>query len=135
MPGYIDPERAQFEAFKALPRDEPILMLNFLQFRDSANYEDKREATGMEAYAAYSKEIGPIFRRVGAEAFWYGKPSVMLIGPPDKKWDSIFVVRYPSADAFLEMVTDPDYQIAVKHRQAALADSRLIRMSEAESPM
>ena len=117
MTGYIDPERDQFEAFKKLPRDEPILMLNFLRFRDRADYPDGRES-------------GPIFRRVGGEIIWRGKPELMVIGPTDKHWDLVFVARYPTAGAFLEMVTDPDYREAVKHRQAAVLDSRLIRVAE-----
>ncbi len=130
MSFYIDPERDQFEAFKALPRDEPVMMLNFLRFRDKAAYEDGREATGEEAYAAYGRESGPVFRRVGGKIIWRGKPENMLIGPTDKHWDLVFVARYPTAGAFLEMVTDPDYRIAVKHRQAAVLDSRLIRCAE-----
>lgn len=132
MTGYIDPERDQFEAFKNLPRDQPVLMLNFLRFRDKAAYPDGRETTGAEAYAAYGRESGPIFRRVGGEIVWRAKPELMLIGPSDKQWDVVFVARYPTAGAFLEMVTDPDYREAVGHRQAAVADSRLIRMSEAD---
>ncbi|WP_405232577.1 DUF1330 domain-containing protein [Lentisalinibacter salinarum] len=132
MTGYIDPERDQFEAFKDLPRDQPILMLNFLRFRDKAAYPDGREATGAEAYAAYGRDSGPIFRRVGGEIVWRAKQELMVIGPSDKHWDLVFVARYPTAGAFLEMVTDPDYREAVKHRQAAVADSRLIRMSEAD---
>jgi len=127
---YVDPERGQFEAFKALPRDEPVMMLNLLRFRERAEYEDGREATGEEAYAAYGRESSPIFRRVGGEIVWRGKPEVILIGPQDKQWDMIFVARYPSAGAFLEMVTDPDYRMAVKHRQAAVLDSRLIRTAD-----
>ena len=130
MSCYIDPERDQFEAFKRLPRDEPIMMLNFLRFRAKAAYEDAREATGAEAYAAYGRESAPVFRRVGGEIIWRGKPELMLIGPKDKRWDMIFVARYPTASAFLEMVTDPDYQVAVKHRQAAVLDSRLIRTTD-----
>lgn len=132
MANYIDPERDQFEAFKELPRDEPIMMLNLVRFRDKATYEDNREATGAEAYAAYGRDSGPIFRRVGGEIIWRGNPELMLIGPTDKRWDVVFVARYPNADAFLEMVTDPDYQVAVKHRQAAVLDSRLIRTAEVD---
>ncbi len=65
MSEYIDPEREQFEAFKQLPRDEPVMMLNLLRFRDKAAYEDGREASGAEAYAAYGEASGPIFGRVG----------------------------------------------------------------------
>lgn len=133
MAHYIDPERDQFDAFKTLPRDKPIMMLNLLRFRETADYEDGREASGAEAYANYGRESAPIFRRVGGEIIWRGRPEVMLIGPKDKHWDLIFVARYPTADAFLEMVTDPDYQVAVKHRQAAVLDSRLIRTAETDA--
>lgn len=131
MSNYIDPERDQFEAFKALSRDEPIMMLNLLRFRERAAYEDGREATGAEAYEAYGRDSAPVFHRVGGEIIWRGRPQVMLIGPEDKRWDLIFIARYPTAGAFLEMVTDPQYQEAVKHRQAAVLDSRLIRTTEA----
>lgn len=130
MANYIDPERDQFDAFKKLPRDTPIMMLNFLRFREKAAYEDGREATGRQAYAAYSKKSGPVFTRVGGEIIWRGRPELMLIGPKDRHWDMIFIARYPDAGAFLEMVTDPDYRIAVRHRQAAVEDSRLIRTTE-----
>ena len=130
MSNYIDPERDQFEAFKRLPRDKPIMMLNLLRFRDKAAYEDGRESTGAAAYAAYGRESGPVFRRVGGKIIWRGRPEVMLIGPKDKHWDLMFIAQYPTAGAFLEMVTDPDYRIAVKHRQAAVIDSRLIRTAE-----
>ncbi|MDJ0700292.1 MAG: DUF1330 domain-containing protein [Woeseiaceae bacterium] len=126
MTYYINPERDQFEEFKSLPRDEPVMMLNFLRFRDEADYEDGRIATGEEAYAAYGRESAPIFKRVGGEIVWRGKQQVMVIGPKDKDWHMIFVARYPTAGAFLEMVTDPDYQEAVKHRTAGVLDSRLI---------
>ncbi len=130
MSHYIDPERDQFEAFKNLPRDKPVMMLNLVRFRDKAAYEDGRQATGAKAYAAYGAESAPIFRRVGGEIIWRGRPEIMLIGPKEKRWDMIFVARYPTAGAFLEMVTDPGYQEAVKHRQAAVLDSRLIRTAE-----
>lgn len=131
MTHHVDPEREQFEAFKKLPRDAPVMMLNLLRFRDKAVYEDGRDVTGADAYAAYGEASGPIFARVGGEIIWRGRPENTLIGPRDEHWDLAFIARYPTAGAFLAMVTDPDYRIAVKHRQAAVLDSRLIRMSEA----
>jgi len=133
---YIDPDRAQFEAFKNLPRDEPLNMLNLVKFKSEATYEDGRSVTGAEAYANYSRESGSIFARVGGKILWRGEPKAMLIGPDrssgTEAWDTAFVAYYPTAGAFLEMVTDPAYQIAVKHRQAAVADSRLLRCGELE---
>lgn len=130
MNHYVDPERAQFEAFKKLPRDKPIMMLNMLRFRDKAAYDDGRSISGEKAYAEYGRASGPIFARVGGQIIWRGTPENTLIGPPDEYWDLIFIARYPTASAFLEMVTDPAYQRAVTHRQAAVLDSRLVRTSE-----
>jgi uncharacterized protein (DUF1330 family) len=130
MTNHVDPERRQFEVFKALPRDEPVMMLNLLRFREKAQYPDGRKASGAEAYAAYGKESAPVFKRVGGEIIWRGKPEVTLIGPQEERWDLIFIARYPTAAAFLEMITDPVYREAVMHRQAAVLDSRLVRTTE-----
>jgi uncharacterized protein (DUF1330 family) len=124
---YVDPERVQFEQFKALPRDTPIHMLNLIKLNQSATYPNGQATTGAQAYAAYGRESGPIFQRVGGTVVWRGNPRLVLTGPADESWDIAFVACYPSAGAFLEMVTDPDYQLAVKHRQAAVETSRLIR--------
>ena len=137
---YVDPGRAQFDAFKALPRDVPVNMLNLVKLREHACYADGREAAGAEAYAAYGRESKAVFKRVGGKILWRGEPKLMLIGPDTEAgsaagpeaWDIAFVAHYPTADAFLEMITDPAYRIAVKHRQAAVADSRLIRCDTLE---
>lgn len=50
----------------------------------------------------------------------------MLIGPREERWDLCFIAAYPSVSAFVEM---PTYHDAVKHRQAAVRDSRLIRLA------
>ena len=132
MTAYVDPDRAQFEAFKALDRDQPIEMLNLVRFRAKAVYPDGHSLataglTGAEAYRNYGSETAPIIARLGATILWRGRFETTLIGPEDEAWDAVFIARYPTAHAFLEMVTDPLYQQAVVHRQAAVETSRLIR--------
>ncbi|MEL7044147.1 MAG: DUF1330 domain-containing protein [Pseudomonadota bacterium] len=127
---YINPTREAFDAFKALPRDTPVLMLNLIRLRDSAEYEDGERCSGEEAYRRYGEMSGPIFRKLGGEIIWRGHQECMLTGPDDKNWHIAFVARYPSASAFLAMVTDPAYQAIVHHRTAAVEDSRLIRFGE-----
>lgn len=129
---YIDPEREQFDAFKALPRDEPIWMLNLVRFRELARYpEGHADAgaprSGAEAYREYGRLSEPVFARVGGQVIWRGGMQTMLIGPADEHWDAVFIAHYPRAAAFLEMVTDPDYRGAVVHRTAGVETSRLIR--------
>ncbi|WP_299732442.1 DUF1330 domain-containing protein [uncultured Tateyamaria sp.] len=129
---HIDPTRAQFQAFKGLDRDHPIDMLNLVRFRDLANYPGDHELardglTGAEAYALYGKQTAAILKKVGGSILWRGGFETTLIGPEGEAWDAVFIARYPTAHAFLAMISDPDYQRAVVHRQAAVATSRLIR--------
>lgn len=126
--GYIDPTKASFARFREFPRQGPVNMLNLVRFRDQAAYPDGRSATGAEAYAAYGRESQPIFQRVGGQIIWRGRFEVTVIGPEDEAWDACFIARYPSPEAFVEMVRDPVYREAVKHRQAAVLTSRLIRL-------
>ena len=125
---HIDPTKEVFAAFRADARPGPIDMLNLVRLRPRAAYPDGREATGAEAYAAYGRESGPVFQRLGGEIVWRGAFELTLIGPNDERWDHCFIARYPSVAAFVEMIRDPVYREAVKHRQAAVEDSRLIRL-------
>ncbi len=139
MPGEysIDPTRPQFEAFKALPRDQPVEMLNLVRFKETAAYpadhpRASETLTGGDAYALYGKESAPVFARVGGKIIWRGHFQTVLIGPETERWDECFIARYPTGAAFLEMITDPAYQKAVVNRQAAVLTSRLIRHAPAE---
>ena len=130
---YVDPTRAAFGAFRAMDRAGPVHMLNLVRLRAQAAYDDGTVATGAEAYAAYGRESAPIFARVGGRIAWRGAPELTLIGPEDEAWDIAFIAAYPSGAAFVEMVKDPGYQRAVRHRQAAVATSRLLRMAPADT--
>ena len=125
--GHIDPTKEVFAQFKANDRPGPIQMLNLVRLRAQAAYPDGRKATGAEAYAAYGRESGPVFERLGGRIVWQGRFELMLIGPTEERWDHCFIAEYPSVAAFAEMIRDPVYREAVKHRQAAVEDSRLIR--------
>jgi uncharacterized protein (DUF1330 family) len=137
MTGSIDPTRPQFDAFKALPRDEPIQMLNLIRLKSMADYPEDHAnfgqgMTGLDAYRAYGRTTADVFARVGGKQIWAGRPETVVTGPTDERWDLAFIAQYPSAGAFLAMVTDPGYREHVKHRQAAVEDSRRIRLAPLE---
>lgn len=132
MTGHVDPTRETFARFREAERPGPIHMLNLVRFRERAVYADGREASGAEAYAAYGRESGPVFARLGGRIVWRGRFELTLIGPEAERWDACFVAEYPSVAAFVEMIRDPVYREAVKHRQAAVLDSRLIRLAPAD---
>ena len=131
MPTFIDPTKETFAAFRSNDREGPIHMLNLVRFRKMAEYTDGRRATGAEAYAAYGSESYPVFSRLGGRIVWRGQFELTLIGPGDEAWDECFIAEYPSVTAFVEMIRDPVYREAVKHRQAGVLDSRLIRLAPA----
>ena len=133
----IDPTRAQFDAFKALPRDTPIHMLNLVRLKPLADYppdhpDHGKGLTGLDAYRAYGRTTAHIFARLGGRQVWAGKPQVMVTGLQDEAWDLAFIAEYPNSAAFLAMVSDPEYRELVKHRTAGVADSRLLRLSPVE---
>lgn len=133
MTDFIDPDKQRFGMFKDLPREGKIHMLNLVKFHDMARYDDTAMVTGREAYDAYGRESGPIFRKFGGKIIWSGKFNLTLIGPEDEEWDICFVAEYPDADAFIGMIRDPEYQKSVRHRRAAVETSRLIRLEPSQS--
>jgi len=129
MSDLINPTKQQFAAFQALPDDGPIHMLNLVRLRARATYEDGREATGVDAYKAYARESAPVFERLGGRQHYVGRFDGIVIGPEDESWDLVFIAEYPNPAAFVSMIRDPVYREAVKHRTAAVSESRLIRLS------
>ena len=133
MTGHVDPTREAMAAFRDLPADRPVAMINLLRFRDRAAYAADvdppapREGRGAGASPASGRAAAPPSARAGGRQIWLGRPQLTVIGPADEAWDLAFIAEYPSGAAFLDMLRDPEYQAAVVHRQAAVADSRLIR--------
>jgi len=136
---YIDPDREAWELFKGLPRDQPIQMLNLVKLKPQAEYPEDhpdhgKPLTGLDAYRAYGRTTAHIFGRVGGRQVWAGKPQVMVTGPAAETWDLAFIAEYPTSEAFIAMVRDPEYRELVKHRTAGVADSRLLRLEPIAEP-
>ncbi len=129
MQSYTNPDKETFKQFREMDRSGPVHMLNLVKLRESAIYDDGTMVSGSEAYAAYGRETAPILKKVGGRIFWSGAFELMLIGPEDEAWDIAFIAEYPSSQAFVDMVKDPEYQKAVKHRTAAVQTSRLVRFN------
>lgn len=60
---------------------------------------------------------------------WRGGFEMGLIGPEHEQWDICFVAEYPDVEAFVGLMRHPDYRVAMTHRQAGVADSRLVRFT------
>lgn len=116
----IEPDQRQLATLLAAAsdNDEPVVMINLLQFGPN----------GADSYQRYAKEVQPFLESVGATVLYAGDASHVVAGDIDRPfWDAIVVVRYPSRAAFVAMATDPGYhERAHVHRAAALQSTHLI---------
>jgi len=126
----IDPTPEQMQRLlQDVGRLGPIVMINLLRYRAQAEYPpgfDATPCTGREAYQRYGAVAMVKVAEVGGSMLWMGAVKMPVIAPDGEEWDDAVLVQYPSRAAFVEMVSKPDYQAAVPHRTAALADSRLL---------
>ena len=117
----LEPTQDQIAALAARPADQPVVMVNLLQFKPDG---------GRESYARYGQEVVPHLQRVGGTVRFAGESPTVVIGDGEKPWwDAIIVVEYPSPAAFLDMVTNEDYLKVHEHRADGLDRGDLIATS------
>ena len=127
--GQIDTNATAVAAMAEGDPDEPVVMLNLLKYRDLAEPGSGVDGlSGREAYGAYGRKFAELKPRFGGEPIWMGRALDTIIG--DEDWDVVILVRYPTRRQFIGMIDDRDYQAIAPIRAAALADSRLIEMSQ-----
>lgn len=125
---------AAMEAY-AESNDKPIVMVNLMQVRSNAEYDDPalNDSTGLDALARHTLGSAEVRKEAGAQLIWSGRAIQMPIGPAEKTWDMIVLVRYPSTRAYLNMKASKAYEGARVHRRAGQYASRLIMTIEASS--
>lgn len=120
----VNPTSEQFRIFaKTYPRNEPLTMINMIKFKDKA-WNGKE--TGAEAYERYSTNVMKHLKKAGGRLIWKGECMHTLIGDSQDQPHLVMLVEYPSADHFLAMLNDPEYQECAKDRTMALEYGGLI---------
>lgn len=100
-----------------------VTMLNLLAFRPEG---------GRGRYEEYGAAVAPLLEKVGGRIVFLGEAASPLIG--DGPWDLVLLVEYPSRQAFLDMVSSPEYQ-AIEHlRGEALIHSELHPLDQPSEP-
>ena len=120
--GIDRPNEDAFAAFSKRAADGPVFMLNLLEFRPDG---------GAERYAEYGAAVAPLLARAGGNPIFAGRPAESLIG--EGSWDLMVLVSYPTRQAFLDMVSSPEYQ-AIEHlRTESLVRSELRAMDAVDT--
>ena len=119
----VNPDMALVSEHKAASADGPVVMLNLMKL--------KRGADAQRFSAELQEAIAPLAARVGMEPVYRGRAGPEFIGHED--WDFVLLARYPSYEAFCELVEDPTYQgTAGAIREKYLSDARLLFTSPAQ---
>lgn len=107
---------------------EEFYMINLVQYRDQAVYEDGRSTnlTGIEANTIYGTYMfNEMLPSIGAEVVYSAAVERDVINN-STKWDSSAVVKYPNGTAFRQMITTPKFQEMLAHKNAALQDTLVL---------
>lgn len=105
----LNPTQEALQALANSPQTGPVVMLNLLKFGGPG---------GREAYLRYGAAVAPLLAAVGARVVYSGRASQLLVG--DQTWDALILVEYPSRQAFLQMISTPQYLAAHAERERGL---------------
>jgi uncharacterized protein (DUF1330 family) len=128
MPIYPTPE--QIKELLEGPADTPVVMLNLLRFKPSADGEDQG-LSGADAYRLYAEEMRKVVESYGGRFVWSGRADSLVIGDTDERFDMIGLVEYPSRAVFIKATQDPRVAEIGTHRAAGLESQWLIASTEA----
>ena len=127
----IHPTAEQIQALVDGPADSPVVMLNLLKFADEAAGDGNGAGmSGRQSYGKYGDGVRKLLEKTGGRILWQGRADSVVIGGDADEWDAVILVEYPSRKAFLEMTSTSEYREVGKSRTSALADSRLIAMTQ-----
>ena len=135
---YLEATEASGRALFSREIEGPVVMLNLLRYRDVADYTETPELapetpiSGEAAYRRYVEHTRPYLEGSGGEILFFGDGGPFFIGPPDERWDAAMLIRQSSLASFLAFASDPEYLKGIGHRTAALEDSRILPLLEAE---
>ena len=111
----INPKGRDLKHFLDEDTGGPVVMLNLLRFG----------AGGQQKYAEYMAHFRETTSLVGAEVIYVGLGSTPVVAEDGQSWDAVLLVRYPSRQAFSDMIRDPGYQTGTHLRTEALAEAVL----------
>lgn len=131
------PTEEQIARLQSLPAGEPVGALNLFRFSENARYEPgdpefgtpDADVTGREAYARYGEVAGRFILELGGRVVFSTAVDQVMIGPSAPSWDLAAIMYFPTRGGFMEMLSNPDFQLASRHRKAALVDHLMLHLA------
>jgi uncharacterized protein (DUF1330 family) len=122
----VEPDEQQLAEMTGIAgsgADGPLVMLNLNRYRDR------------EAYYRYAAVAATVLERVGGKVLWHAQAQGTVIGDGSDIYDEVIAVWYPSAAAFVALVTDPELLAVRDDRASGLERAALIRCAGASEPI
>ena len=137
---YLDPNDENITELLARQLSGPVVMLNLLRVRGEADYSGHPDLapeapiSGREAYERYMAHTMPYLTGSGGSVDFVGEGGHPFIGPIEERWDLVVLVRQSSIESFFAFASNEEYLAGIGHREAAIADSRLLPLVEQAPP-
>lgn len=137
MTAISTPSEAQVAKLLSLPPDSPVAALNLFQFNERAQYQpedpeygtDAADISGQEAYAKYGATAGKAIMDLGGKVVFSTPVDQVMIGGEGIEWDIAAIMYFPTRQAFMDMLSNPEFEANSRHRKAALANHCMIHLA------
>lgn len=108
------PKKSAWTQLISLDSGQPISLINFFKFGDTALYPDgfDRNATdvsGKTAFDRYAAVSGDCLTRAGGRFLLVAPFGSNMMGR-DKEWDLVAIGSYPNASSLLSLFEQQEYQ-------------------------
>lgn len=133
----LEPSENQLAKLISLSIETPLAVLNLFEFNTMANYQSgdpeyatsASEISGQEAFNLYGDVVGKTIEDLGGRVVMQAPTEQILIGNEAANWHAAAIMYFPSRGAFLQMMSDANFQRASRHRKAALKNHYMIHLN------
>ncbi len=133
----LEPSENQLAKLISLSIETPLAVLNLFEFNTMANYQSgdpeyatsASEISGQEAFNLYGDVAGKTIEDLGGRVVMQAPTEQILIGNEAANWHAAAIMYFLSRGAFLQMMSDANFQRASRHRKAALKNHYMIHLN------
>ncbi len=133
----LEPSENQLAKLISLSIETPLAVLNLFEFNTMANYQSgdpeyatsASEISGQEAFNLYGDVARKTIEDLGGRVVMQAPTEQILIGNEAANWHAAAIMYFPSRGAFLQMMSDANFQRASRHRKAALKNHYMIHLN------
>ncbi|CAB4575957.1 unannotated protein [freshwater metagenome] len=121
--GTIDFDYAADLSTREPDADGPVFMVNFMKYRESADYDGVKGAEGATPAGISGEQADDLYNptevlhKIGAEVMFFG--NVVAQGS-EGEWDRMGIVKYATRRSFIDMQNRRDFKEKHVHKEAGM---------------